>query len=350
MIGQVTAHLGYENFRTVNGKIQEQKEPADIVLAMALVHWVYSCTADFGSLDAVIKWLASISRHALVVEWVAPQDSAIANFKHTEFNQAVQSEPYTYAAFRAALGKYFPQVKYLGHVTDTRSLFLCKKTRAEVDLSGPLPLLEDATTILSSRFLAAAGALQFWSVVYDVGDAILKQASFDLAAHEAAVLRTLDGPLFPRVLDAGMGAGYSTVRVEKIRGQTVQAAAETLSADAGTFRVFVDACLDILVHMAEKGIRHRDIRPDNVIVRDNLPVLIDFGWAVSPAHPYYTPAPFQGQPANVDLIGMAGVIRAAGGEKFAAIGAVLARMSQSMPRLAPTELPELRELFHAALA
>jgi len=31
--------------------------------------------------------------------------------------------------------------------------------------------------------------------------------------------------------------------------------------------------------MRELGIRHRDIRPDNVLARGGMPVLIDFGWA-----------------------------------------------------------------------
>ena len=36
-----------------------------MVLALALVHWVYSCTADFGSLGAVVEWLSRLTRYAL---------------------------------------------------------------------------------------------------------------------------------------------------------------------------------------------------------------------------------------------------------------------------------------------
>jgi hypothetical protein len=351
LVSRVAGHLGYRNLRLVEANIQEQCEPADVVLALALVHWVYSCTADFGSLDAVIGWLASLSRHALIVEWIAPHDSAIAGHHHTDFNRQSQREPYTYAAFRAALAKYFPSVTYLGHVTDTRSLFMAKKTAAHVDLAGPLPLLHDASTILSSRFLESAGSLQFWSRVYDLGDSILKQSSFDLASREAFFLNQLRGPHFPRAGAATATGGYSTVRLEKIFGQPLKqsVAAGVIGESAATMLALINSCLDILDELAGKEIRHRDIHPGNILIRDGGPVLLDFGWAVSPTAPYYTPLPLIHQPPHQDVIGMAEVMAAVAGGRYPAIAPILGAMSNPDPNLALTSTTTLRALFHKAL-
>jgi len=353
-INQVAEHLNYGRLNLVNGKTQDQKDPHDVVLALALIHWVYSCTADFGSLDRVIAWLAGLARHALVVEWIAPSDGAIANFHHTDFNKDLQREPYTYEAFRAALEKHFATVTLLGPVTDTRLLFLAKKSAAEIDLSGPLPLLEDASKIISSRFLASAGQLQFWSRVYDLGDSILKQTSFDLASREALFLHQLHSsgpnPSFPQSLATTDDAHYSTIRIEKIRGLSLRQASPELTKSPAEFLGFTDACLDILQRLAEKQITHRDIRPDNIIVRDAIPVLLDFGWAISPSRPYHTPAPLQNLPPTCDLIGMAKVIEAAANQKFPTIQPILDNMQTSNPLLSPPTVRQLRAAFHQSLA
>jgi serine/threonine protein kinase len=349
-VGALAEHLQYQRLKLVNGKTQDQKEPADIVLALALIHWVYSLTAGFGSLDKVIGWLASLSRHALIVEWIAPRDNAIAHHHHTDYNKEAQTEPYTYEAFRAALDKHFPSVTFLGHVTDTRSLFLARKTVSEVDLSGPLPILHDATTIISSRYLASAGPLEFWSRVYDLGHSILKQTSFDLASREAIFLGALKGPHFPRVLEASDSPNYSTVRIEKVQGQTIEEANGRINETQETFKGFVNGCFDILDQLAAQKITHRDIRPENIIVRDLQPVLIDFGWAVSPEHPYHTPGPFMHQPATCDLIGMPKVISAAAGQDHPQVQALTAAMSQTNPVLPPPSLPRLRRMFDELVA
>jgi len=148
---------------------------------------------------------------------------------------------------------------------------------------GPMPFLHRASTVLSSRFLIAAEGMPFLSRVYDVErdgvHVIVKQTTGDLAAREAAVLRRLDGPHFPRALDESRTGPYSTCTIEAIEGRRLDADAWKAIADSDVRR-FVEGCLDALCDLRQAGVAHRDIRAANVIVRDGRPVLIDFGWAV----------------------------------------------------------------------
>ena len=304
IVARFKFHLKIDRLQVAKSHVDQWKEPADVVLALALVHWVYSCTSNFGSLDAVIGWLASLARYALVIEWVSPEDFAITGHGHTSFNADTQQGPYTYTAFRAALRNNFARVVDLGFLTNTRRLFIAYKKNVDLDLSGPLPLLHDAATLLASRWLTSYGPLHYWSRVYDLGDSIVKQASFDLAAREAQFLQRVAGPHFPRVLESQQAGGYSTLRIEKIQGEPLYTAGPKLRADRNVLRSFFAGCLQILEHLKSKGIRHRDIHADNIIIRNHQPVLLDFAWAVADDSPYISPAPLGELAHACDTVGM----------------------------------------------
>jgi len=100
---------------------------ADVSVMLALVHWVYSCTATLGSFKAIARYVATTCRRAAIVEWVAPTDPAIKAFNHLRFNRGVQKDPYTLAAFEAGLKAHFTHVRLLLKGTPTRWLYLCTK-------------------------------------------------------------------------------------------------------------------------------------------------------------------------------------------------------------------------------
>src|SRR5205085_2831600 len=67
LVRTVAAHTRLSRVRPVRTKVQDFDGQADVALAFAMIHWLYSCTANYGSLDAVVGKLASLTRDLLVV-------------------------------------------------------------------------------------------------------------------------------------------------------------------------------------------------------------------------------------------------------------------------------------------
>ena len=205
---------------------------------------------------------------------------------------------------RGRLNRHFCRVVDLGFMTPTRRLFVAYKKAVELDLSGPLPLLHDPATLLASRWLTSWGSEHFWSRVYDVGDAIVKQASFDLGSREARFLKRLECALFPRVLEASEFDGYSTVRIEKIDGMALKMAIEELRRNRDNLQTFLAGCLDIL-EVLKNGIRHRDIHADNILVRASVAGAAGFCAGPFPTADPYISATLLGELEHAcDVVGM----------------------------------------------
>jgi hypothetical protein len=124
LIRQAQTQLGWQQIRPVNCRVQDWQEPSDVVLAFAMIHWLYSCTATFGSLKAVVAKLTVLTRELLLIEWVAPEDSAITFFKHTDWNADKIKGPYSLEAFEVALRQHFSRVAILGDISPTRTLYV----------------------------------------------------------------------------------------------------------------------------------------------------------------------------------------------------------------------------------
>ncbi|MBK8619807.1 MAG: protein kinase family protein [Anaerolineales bacterium] len=264
------------------------KEPADVVVALALVHWIYSCTALIGSLDAVVEKLAGLTKYMLIVEWIEPEDAAIQFFHHLDWNKDIAYEPYTREVFYTALTRHFKRVVEIGPVSPTRKLYAAFLPAKEIDLSAPFPLVKPYETILSGHILTVVDGIEYWSYVYDTENSIFKQATLNLASREADFLRELNSDYFPKVLNSWSESTYSVIQLEKIDGDVLDNAANKIDTLDAMYAFIID-CLNILRELSEKGIVHRDIRPDNILVRNGRPVLLDFGWAQSQKYEFVTP-------------------------------------------------------------
>ena len=286
-------HLQIKNLRAVQSNVDVWNAPADIVYALALVHWLYSCTAVYGSLDAVIGKLASLTNDVLLVEWIAPEDEALRWFGHTSWNHERTDGAYDVATFEAALGNHFARFWSLGPTMPHRTLYVAYKSPHTIEHANPLPLLEQRGDIIASRRLMRVSSTDYWSRVYDDRDArqITKHGTLDLAAREARFLSRLTSAYFPRVIKSESDEQSSTVVLERIDGPKLADVASQIRKTPESLTTFALHCIKMLEQLQDARIWHRDIHLDNIIVRDGCPVLIDFGWAISLDTAYENPAP-----------------------------------------------------------
>lgn len=103
--------------------------------------------------------------------------------------------------------------------------------------------------------------------------------------REVSSLRTLEHPGIPRVVATNV-EDFSNLDVplffvqEYVTGRTLEEYVACKAVSAVEAIRFTLELLDILKYCHQRGIYHRDIKPDNIIVRNNdiaFPVLVDFG-------------------------------------------------------------------------
>jgi hypothetical protein len=352
MMRDAKLKLGFDSLEVEEANIMDWNKPGDVVIALALIHWIYSCTALYGSLDAVMRKLRQLTKYMLIIEWISPEDQAVNFFHHLDWNKEIIQEGYTLEAFEASLARYFARYSVIGEASPTRTLYVAFCTPDEIDLSGPLPLIMDKELVISSRCLTKYNGIDYWSRVYDMGDKIYKQATMDLAIREGYFLSQLDGDFFPKIIDSKFLDDYSIAIIEKIEGEHLENALLQIIATPETFYVFIRHCLEILKMLKDKGIVHRDIRPGNILVRDNKPVLIDFGWALSDEMPCITPPglgcherPMDG--SFCDIYSMGKVFEYINKHRWRNFDSVIELMVEPNAALRVTDINILKVLFGA---
>lgn len=128
-VNLINAMATFLNIKSVTAKgysFGQEHEKTDIVIAGALIHWIYSCTATYGNFDSIMAEFQKIVGKYLIIEWVDPLDVAIQGFKHTSFNKNVITEAYNETNFVNSLKSHFSSVEKVFDVKDTRRLYLCK--------------------------------------------------------------------------------------------------------------------------------------------------------------------------------------------------------------------------------
>lgn len=128
--------------------IQDIDCKADLVTMFAVIHWVYSCTSCFGSIDRIIQFLSTLTNNHLIIEWVSPKDIAIQEFKHIDFNKSVHQDLYNESKFIEALHKHFPYVNKIGKVKATREIWIASRTILDRQLSSRYTQINAGTSIV----------------------------------------------------------------------------------------------------------------------------------------------------------------------------------------------------------
>ena len=128
VINRAKNHFKMKNLETMCIQISEIEKKADIVCALSIIHWIYSCTDIFGSLDLIIEFLSKITKEVIIIEWIEPKDEAINYFKHINFNKKYIIDEYGKDLFIEGLKKYFTSFESIGYTRQhTRELYICMK-------------------------------------------------------------------------------------------------------------------------------------------------------------------------------------------------------------------------------
>jgi hypothetical protein len=220
--------------------------------------------------------------------------------------------------------------------------------------AAPLPLLLPEENLLSARLLAHHEGRDYWSLVYEKDEVTYRQASFDLAAREGPFLSLLRSDYFPELLDVHSQDGYSVIAYRKIHGQSLAEARAAIGATAADFHSFARHCLSLLMELRDRGITHRNISRETLLVRDGKPVLLDFAWAVSEEAPYFSPAGLGGyeRPPSgsfSDVYSMGKILEYLNRRRHLAFDRVISLMTNKHESLRITDLSVLKSLFQIAL-
>jgi len=120
----VLHYLELTNWECICSTVSAVTDIHDVGFALALVHWIYSYSDTFGSLQAIVAHLAKLASHTLFIEWIDPTDYAMALAGHLQQNPGRIRQPYTKKNFLKALRMHYPTVELLAAITPTRELYI----------------------------------------------------------------------------------------------------------------------------------------------------------------------------------------------------------------------------------
>lgn len=288
-IDRLRARVPDLSLHAEQGNFEAWETPADVVLAFALVHWVYACTSEILSLRRVVSRLAALTRDFALIEWVDPSDPLVESYRHVQIRSGVPAEPYTFDRFLEALKQEFGRVQLVGELSPTRRIFLASR-RQVPDLSWDAPLLHPKETLLSSRRLWTVEGVEFWSRVYRVGNRVLKQCTPVLAERELAAIAAVDDPSIASAELAERGERAWVIRLPYWDGQTLDSLAAGRRLGPAEILSLADKLLKIVSRLRSRGVEHRDLHPSNVLVLPGGELrLVDFAWSTVPGGREITP-------------------------------------------------------------
>ncbi len=164
-------------------------------------------------------------------------------------------------------------------------------TPTDPSVRPAMPFLHPPETVIHSRLLTTVDGKPYQSRVYVLENngkkTVVKQTLHELAEREYRFLSRLDSGHFAKPIRFWSEGPYTVCEMEYIEGIPLREWKK--GRKTAEVRSFIAECLQILRELQEQNIQHRDIREANILVRGGRPVLLDFGWAIAPDHPFITP-------------------------------------------------------------
>ena len=105
----------------------EINEKFDVVFCGAIIHWIFSLTANFRNFDSIIQYLLLSTKKYLVIEWICENDPAIRSFNHIKRNKKTGDEEYTTDNFEKSINKYVKIISKRAVDGPTRIIYLLQK-------------------------------------------------------------------------------------------------------------------------------------------------------------------------------------------------------------------------------
>ena len=99
----------------------------DVVFCGALIHWVFSLTADFRNFISIISYLISLTNKFLIIEWIHPNDRAIKSLNHIKKRGQKNDEEYNTPNFEIAIKKFSTIISKENADCSTRTVYVLEK-------------------------------------------------------------------------------------------------------------------------------------------------------------------------------------------------------------------------------
>lgn len=129
LINLIKTELKLENLESLKYSFGDDiNKKSDIVIMLALIHWIYSCTTIYGNFDDIFTYINKYVNKYLFIEWIDPTDSVIKKFKHLDFNKKSHKVEYNVKNFEKSLLKNIGNITYKKVLDkETRILYVVKK-------------------------------------------------------------------------------------------------------------------------------------------------------------------------------------------------------------------------------
>ena len=122
-MSEISNHFNY-NISIKEQNVTDIIEAKDIVIALSLIHWVYSCTSIFSSMEKLVLFFKSVTNEFLIIEWIDIEDDAVKCFNHLDHNSNFTNNTYNHEEFMKYMNKHFLSVIEIGETRkNTRLLY-----------------------------------------------------------------------------------------------------------------------------------------------------------------------------------------------------------------------------------